>query len=172
MSETKTRGSYKCGKCGETGHNARRCGLTTPTAPKTAKTTSTTSTGQAPAPVDAPTPVAVGVTEADEEPAKPAAVKAAAQVSPQVALSRTQDLTSDHRRPETRPARPAAPFECPSCSRVGILVLLQLEDGRKQLRCEHCYTKARATQILKWGALPEEKPADATKRDSSTRSFF
>lgn len=157
MSKAETkRGAYKCGKCGGTGHNARRCGSAGSTTPvvKTVQPTETTSFTDD---VGGDEGVAE---EAGEQPESP----------PQVALSETQDLTMN-RRSNTRPVAPSSPFECPGCNRVGILVLALLADQRKVLRCEHCYTKVQATAILKWGARPEDQPAESN-RGSATRSFF
>ncbi len=124
----KAKRTYKCGSCGEKGHNARKC-------PGKAEATTTA--------------VAPAKTEEKVE-AKPP--------QPPIAMNSTQDLTSDHRKKVDRPARPAAPFECPSCLRCGILAIIQNEQDQKLVRCEYCYTKCRPKLILKWGALPEDKP--------------
>ena len=39
--------------------------------------------------------------------------------SPPVAISQTQNIMDDAREVPSRPARPPAPFDCPSCGRVG-----------------------------------------------------
>jgi len=124
----KAKRTYKCGSCGEKGHNARKC-------PKTKAAVTATP-----------------------EVTAPAEVKAPESVNPPVALSSTQDLTSALRRKNDRPARPASPFECPACLRVGILAIIENEQKQKLMRCEYCYTKCTPKLILKWGAMPEDKP--------------
>lgn len=142
MAEKKTRKSYKCGKCGDKGHNARKC----PTAEAKAAT---------PAPAPAPVPVEEAAPEAPKaEEKKPEPVNT-------VAISQNSDVALNYNKEDVRPARPAAPFECPVCLRVGILAILELQGGQKVMRCEHCYTKANPVRIMKWGALPGDKPADA-----------
>jgi len=127
----KTKRTYKCGSCGDLGHNSRKC-------PSKADPAATVAALAPPAP------------EAKET--------AEVTVQPPIAMSATQDVTSDHRKKDDRPARPAAPFECPSCLRCGILAIIQNEQDQKLVRCEYCYTKCRPKLILKWGALPEDKP--------------
>lgn len=131
----KKRGSYKCGSCGESGHNARKC----PKKDETQPAPKSDSKAE-----ENPEPVV----EVEEQPGA-------------VALHTNQDIAINYNKEDARPARPPAPFECPVCLRVGILALLEVSGGKKIMRCEHCYTKANPTKILKWGALPSEKPADA-----------
>lgn len=135
--------TYKCGKCGESGHNARKCPQSEV---KKADITVT---------VDEPVAVEPEVTE------EPEAEKVEEAPAGQVALNTNQDISLNYDKEAARPARPPAPFECPTCLRVGILALLELNGGSKVLRCEHCYTQANPIKILKWGALPGDKPADA-----------
>jgi len=128
----KTKGMYKCGKCGNLGHNARTCAQAKVAPPAAAP---------AAAPIEA---------QAVEEKPDP---------GPQIPMGETMDLTAARRGPSGRPINAPSPFECPTCLRVGVLVLVELEQGAKQLRCEHCHNKVKVKIILKWGAQPGDKPA-------------
>ena len=125
---TNKRTTYKCGKCGETGHNARTC-----TGGKSSTSTEQVSDSSS-AVIEKPTP-------------------------PTVALSTTEDLTAIRRlSKESRPVNVPSPFTCPTCQRVGILVLIETPEGNRQLRCEYCQNKTPVKIIHKWGAVPGDKP--------------
>ena len=131
MAKTKKKtkkSSYKCGKCGQSGHNARGC-------PKQETTRET------PAP------------DAKEEKKE----EKVEETQPFVQhIEPSIDLT--HR--PTREATPEKPgcFECPSCLRAAVLVLVENPDGSHQLKCELCHNKTPAKAILKWGCKPTDKP--------------
>ena len=137
---------YKCGKCGDEGHNARTCKKGT-VAPVTTVVEDTDTS-------DTTTPETTEST--DEEPASPTPPK---QEAPKVVMSETKDITVIDRRPTA--SSNVSPYSCETCGQVGVLVLLELEDGAKALRCEHCMNKVRAKQILTWGAKPGDGPTGA-----------
>lgn len=138
---------YKCGTCKELGHNARKC------------PTKAASAVAAPAKAEALPVVETVVEAATPAPEIPTAPpEPETNVSAQVAIDGNADLVGGHRKANTRPAAPAAPYDCPTCGRVGILVLCKLEDGSNALRCEHCMNKSPLKSIMKWGARPEDLP--------------
>jgi DNA-directed RNA polymerase subunit RPC12/RpoP len=100
-----------------------------------------------------PTKIAEAATPVVDTPAEP---EPAPEPVAQVVLSHTTDLTAT-KQPSPPAVRPA-PYECDACGRVGILALLELQDGNKALRCEHCMNKASPKMILKWGASPGDAP--------------
>jgi hypothetical protein len=77
-----------------------------------------------------------------------------------------------HRRPaptaDTGTAATAAPYRCPKCNSVAILVVVKVKDHNKsfkkerdifmgETRCEKCMNKPSPSDlILKWGAKPGE----------------
>lgn len=140
---------YKCGKCGNKGHNARTCKGST-AAPVTTVVENTVTT------TDDTTTTTETTATADEEPASEPAPK---PEPPRVVMSETKDLTVIDRRPTA--SSNVSPYNCETCGQVGVLVLLELEDGAKALRCEHCMNKVRAKQILTWGAKPGDGPTGA-----------
>lgn len=140
MAKTKQKRTYKCGACKELGHNARTC----PT--KAAK--AAPAPAPTPAPAPAPAPVPEPKTEESPVPEDPA----------HHPMDGSVDLVHGFKAPSGRPAVPAAPYECSTCERVGILVLVELEGGASALRCEHCQNKTPIKSILKWGAFPSDKP--------------
>lgn len=145
MSKSKKRRAYRCGKCGENGHNARTC----------------------PTKAVAAVKAEAEAVDALAETPKPEAPKHTAPEG-QFPLDGTSDLTEARRTgPSDRPAVPAAPYECPACHQVAVLVLVELRDTQKALRCEKCRNSTPISKILKWGALPKDKPAEAWQRRSS-----
>lgn len=147
MAKKKKKRQYKCGGCGDVGHNKRACTKTQATTPDAAD-----------APVVEET-VVVG-TPVEEPPQ-----------SPKIAIDGSADLVQGHRTPNTRPVAPAAPYDCPTCARVGILALCELEGGSVALRCEHCMNKSPLKTILKWGAFPSDKPASQGHLTAGGRLF-
>lgn len=141
MSETKKRRTYRCGKCGENGHNARTCPTKAVAAVK----------------VEAK---AVGLLTETPEPAAKAP-------EGQFPLDGTSDLTVARRTGPSEPAAPAAPYDCPACNQVAVLVLVERPDATPALRCEKCHNSSPITKILKWGASPKDKPPDAWQRRST-----
>ncbi len=127
---------YKCGGCGDMGHNKRACPKKAAAKPAEAKA------------ADAPAEEPVAVGSVVEEPDR----------SAKVSIDGNSDLVEGHRTPNTRPAAPAAPYDCPTCSRVGVLALCELEGGGIALRCEYCMNKTPLKTIIKWGASPSDKP--------------
>lgn len=139
MPKTKSRKTYKCGKCQATGHNARTC-----------KAVKSPVTAVVELPVEPPVepPVELPVEETKVEPTPVV-----------VPMDETQDLTKTRRGTSGRPTAPPAPYTCPSCSQIGVLVLVEYADGKTALRCENCRNSTPIVKILKWGALPADKPA-------------
>lgn len=150
--KTTKKKQYKCGGCGDLGHNKRAC-------PSKGVTVA----------VKEPVGVPVEVAQVEGTPVGTPVEETI--VSPQVAIDGNADLVSGHRSPNTRPVAPAAPFDCPTCLRVGILALCELEDGCKALRCEYCMNKSPLKSILKWGAFPEDKPASQGGKAADGRLF-
>lgn len=132
-----------CGKCKGEGHNARTC----------LNTASKSEVKKSP----------ITVTEA---------------VVPDPPVQKKTKI--DTRKPEPRPRREAptadtgtaasaAPYRCPACNQVAILVIVRVKDfnesfkkGREiykgEMRCEQCMNKPNPAElILKWGAAPGEK---------------
>jgi len=105
MANTKKKTQYKCGGCGTLGHNKRACPQ------KTAASDPAPAVLKGSDPADAPAAEPVVVGSPVEEPPP----------SPKIAIDGNSDLVDGHRTPNTRPVAPAAPYDCPTCSRVGIL---------------------------------------------------
>lgn len=76
-----------------------------------------------------------------------------------VPMDGTQDLTEIRRGPSGRPKDAASPHTCPSCASIAVLVLVEYADGKTGLRCESCRNSTPIIKILKWGAVPADKPA-------------
>lgn len=131
---TKTKRTYKCGGCGELGHNKRTCPQKSATPAATATATVEPSTVEPPVLDPEPTPTT------------------------QLPLDGSVDMTVGRRGDTGRPEVPAAPYDCPACERIAVLVLVELQDGNKALRCEHCLNSSPVKTILKWGAFPKDKP--------------
>jgi DNA-directed RNA polymerase subunit RPC12/RpoP len=149
---SKKRRTYKCGKCGNNGHNARTC----PTKADVSKAVTTTK------PTPAPTPVVAEATTPAEAP-----VEDDPAPTGQFPLDGSSDLTIARRTSTETPKVPAAPYNCPSCHQVAVLVLVELLDGKQALRCEKCRNSTPISKIVKWGAFPKDKPAEAWHRKSS-----
>ena len=82
-------------------------------------------------------------------------------------IERSVDLTDiDHK--ESAPTQPGC-FECPTCLRAAVLVLVEMTDGSSQLRCEMCQNKTPVSKILKWGARPRDKPGNQQPARTSLR---
>lgn len=144
--DNKARGSYKCGRCGDNGHNARTC------------------TNKFQPSLDQRIDEETAVLNKILQPRPP--IKKDTTSVGQVPLSTTQDLTYRPVEDVKTLSRPPSPYDCPTCKRVGILVLVELEDSTPQLRCEHCHNQVRCKVILKWGAAPLDKPAAGTPNPS------
>lgn len=151
-SETKPKRVYKCGKCGDKGHNARTCKQSKKADVTAVVTETVASTESTPAATtEAVTPSTTEDSSSDDEPAKPQ------PELPRVVMSQTQDLTAIPDKGPS-PVSNVSPYKCEVCYQVGILTLLELENGQSVLRCEHCMNKVRAVKHLKWGATPADKP--------------
>lgn len=156
MAKGKPRGSYTCGKCGIKGHNARKCPTKEASKPTTIKVTDGPTLGTPEGLSEKKAEIIAAITKKAEPADAPAPAREVGPIE-QVVLSKSQDLTK--RQKNTRPARPPSPYDCPTCKRVGVLVLVELEDETPQLRCEHCHNQVKCNVILKWGAAPIDKPA-------------
>lgn len=135
---TKKKRTVTCGSCGKTEHNARTC--------------------------------------PDKATKAPEATKAKKEIkSPLPALPVPAEEKRQHRVPKrsaptagTQAASDAAPYRCPKCNSVKLLVVVKMKDhlashktGRDvfvgETRCEDCFNKpAPSDLILKWGAMPNE----------------
>jgi hypothetical protein len=62
----------------------------------------------------------------------------------------------------------AAPYDCPRCNQIAVLVVVKVKDNNKtylagkdvfttEMRCEKCFQKPPTDLIVKWGAHPGEK---------------
>ena len=143
---TKKRKTYKCGKCKATGHNARTC----PTKGTKSKKAESKKAADVAETVKAEVAAVDTLTETTK---------------PQFPLDGSTDLTKVRRgEPTGKPAVPAAPYTCPSCSQIAVLVLVELPDTKVRLRCEKCHNSTPISKILKWGAMPKDKPAEAWHR--------
>jgi hypothetical protein len=135
----KKKRTVTCGKCKGKGHNARSC--TAGEKGGVQKSTITTTTVEVP---DPPTKKKTRI-DTRERPRREAP---------------TADIGT---------AATAAPYRCPKCNAVAILVIVRVKDwvasskkGRDvytgQTRCEQCMNKPTPAElILKWGASPDEK---------------
>lgn len=133
MAKTKT--TYRCGNCNQEGHNARSC----------------PDKGTADAP-ETVTPEEVNVAE---EPKASPTLEAEPTPEPE---HPSGDLVSKSRTGST-PSSPGC-FECPACQKIGVLVLVTVDDGTQHdvMRCEYCHTQVTALAIAKWGAHPSDAP--------------
>jgi len=138
--------TYKCGACNELGHNARTCPN------KGAPATEPVSVVQE-ATVEVVTETVAEVPAEVEEPA-PTSVHRQTELP----MDGSVDLTARRGAPTGRPDVVAAPYDCPACTSVSVLVLVELEGGQKALRCESCRNSSPIKSILKWGASPADKP--------------
>jgi hypothetical protein len=137
-----------CGKCKETGHNARTC----PTKGKKAIKSS----------ADIPPPPVTG-TKTKVDARFPQTEKRISTVP------KREAPTADNSGSQ------AAPYRCPKCHAVAILVIVRVKDHdqsfkqqkevfKGETRCEKCMNKPVPSDlILKWGAAPGEviEPVDA-----------
>lgn len=138
---TKKKKSVTCGKCGNTGHNARTCSAE---AEPVLEEVAVAKVEKG--------PITVEETKAPEKlPPAP---------SPRARLAPTAD---------TGTAATAAPYRCPKCNAVDILVIVKVKDHNESFkkgrdiykgdtRCQSCMNKPNPAElILKWGARPDEK---------------
>ncbi len=161
---SKKKGSAKrtvtCGKCKEKGHNARSC---------------TVSKAEGSAPTEPST--AVGPTTVVEEAEAKVTEKKAVTPKHKTRID-MREVDAEPRRMSTVPKREAptadtsgsqaAPYRCPKCNSVAILVIVKVKDYvasqkkekevfKGDMRCEQCMNKPSPSDlILKWGARPGE----------------
>lgn len=154
MSKPKTKRTVACGGCGGEGHNKRTCpNKGTAEAPAVA-----------PATAEPPVTTSVPETVAKVEPVKKAVPPKEDAPSPR----RREAPTADRGTAST-----AAPYRCPKCNQVAILVIARVRDyvasqrtgkdvWKGDQRCEQCMNKPDPCNlILKWGAKPGEMVTDA-----------
>jgi hypothetical protein len=148
--------TVKCGGCGNEGHNTRTC--PSKEAPRSETATATATP---------PEPVVETKTEAKTE-VPPPPVPKKTRIDTREARPRREAPTGDRGTAAT-----AAPYRCPKCNQVAILVVVRVKDhvlsqraGRDifkgDQRCEQCLNKPDPTTlILKWGVKPGETVTEA-----------
>lgn len=146
MSKAKSHRTVSCGGCGQDGHNKRTCPSKGAPTTATAVAPPPVVTSPEPAPPPAPTPKPVAPTKTYKPP------------------TRVREAPTGDRGT----AATAAPYRCPKCNQVAILVIVKVKDyvrsqqtGKEVFkgdqRCEQCLNKPDPTTlILKWGARPGE----------------
>lgn len=147
MSKGTKKRTVTCGHCKTQGHNSRTC---------PAKAPKVESKPEIKSSADIPDPPVDRKTRLD-----------------------MRDEEQDHRRQHKIPPRDAptkgvhssndvAPYRCPKCNAVAILVVVKVKDHnasfkrqrdvfKGETRCEQCFNKPQPSDlILKWGAMPDE----------------
>lgn len=139
--KTATKRKVTCGKCKQTGHNARTC-----------KTN--VETPEPPAPViEVPKPEKKINLPPPPEPAEERRMRVPKRPAPTAGIASVNNF---------------APYRCPKCSQVAILVAVRVKDHyasqkkertiyKAETRCEKCFNKPPAELILKWGMRPGEQ---------------
>jgi hypothetical protein len=141
-----------CGKCKETGHNARTC-------PTSAK--AEVKKG----------PVTSSVTEVPDPPKKKGTKT---RIDMRVEEDRERRRQREAPTADTGTAATAAPYRCPKCNAVDILVIVRVKDHSAsfkkgtdvftgEMRCQSCMNKPQPAElILVWGAKPGQKVTPET----------
>ena len=136
-----------CGKCKKTGHNSRTC-------KPTAETTAPVVKKEIKSSADIPPPPTKKIrTKIDERREK--------------AVRRNVVPKRDAPTAGNTSVNDYAPYRCPKCHQVAILVVVRVKDHGAtfrlkkdvfvpETRCEKCFTKPPSDLILKWGAYPNE----------------
>jgi len=137
-----------CGVCQATGHNARTC--PSRTGPVKEEVAASSEPEAAPPPPPQPKKTKIDMGEDDERRRN--------------TVPRREAPTAD-----TGTAATAAPYQCPKCNSVAVLVAVKVKDqeqtSKKQYdvfksdtRCEKCMNKPTPSDlILKWGVRPGEE---------------
>jgi hypothetical protein len=139
VSKSKPARTVSCGGCGQDGHNKRTCPSRTSTTPAA--------------------PIAVA-----EPPKK--VVEAAKPTPPNPRAHKPPTRQREAPTGDRGTAATAAPYRCPKCNSVAILVIVRVKDYVKSQqqgkdvfkgdqRCEQCMNKPDpCSLILVWGASP------------------
>jgi hypothetical protein len=153
MSKSKVKRTVACGGCGADGHNKRTCPS------KGAIGSPVTATAEPPVTTSAPE------------------VKAEVVAPKPVVLPKGREVVSTRKREaptaDRGTAATAAPYRCPKCNQVAILVIVRVKNyvasqtegkevWRGDQRCEQCMNKPDpCSLILVWGAKPGQTMTDA-----------